>query len=84
MAIRVTVSEMASDVCSAYAVEVSAGEWRIGPVGVFGLRSRERLFTRDLATTAMVLAELVATGYADSDRYRRLTRHYSTALGLGE
>jgi hypothetical protein len=84
MAIRVTDSEMTSDVCSAHAVKIAADSWMVGPAEVFGPASRELLFSRDQATTAMVLGELTATGLADSDRYRRLAQRYRAVLGLGE
>jgi hypothetical protein len=83
MTIRVSNSEMTSDECPVFAELVALGEWRIGPVDFFGAVCRERLFTLDQATSAMVLGELVYRGReADPARYDVLYGVYSGEIGL--
>jgi hypothetical protein len=74
---------MTSDECPVFAELVAPGEWRIGPVDFFGAACRERLFTLDQATSAMVLGELVHRGReADPKRYDVLYGIYSGEIGL--
>jgi hypothetical protein len=83
MTIRVTETEMTSDECPVFAELVAPGEWRVGPVEFFGALCRERLFTTDQATSAMVLGELVYRGRdADPRRYDVLYGIYSGEIGL--
>jgi len=83
MGIRVSETEMSSDECPVFAELVAPGEWRIGPVEFFGALCRERLFTPDQATSAMVLGELVYRGRdADPARYDVLYGIYSGEIGL--
>ena len=83
MTIKVTDAEMTSDVCSVHAVMITADAWVVGPADVFGPASRERLFTRDQATSAMVLGEVLHQGRAaDPIRFDVLVGLYSGELGL--
>ena len=86
MAIRITETEMVSDLCAAHAQRVedaSDGEprWMVAPVEIFGPHAGTVRLTMDQATTAMVLAELYALGVADTDKYQPLVRRYQRELG---
>ena len=75
MTITIGDDRMTSDVTAHFAELVAAGGWRVSWLP-------GRTVSRDEATTAMTLAEMVARGVRDGDRHWPFVVGWAQELGL--